>query len=127
MWTEEEVDRINVTEELQYAIIGKFSYGWTELEDLGIQIPKQLKVKGDCRIGFLRNHHILMRFNLIEDFVNVVSRSIYYINDKDGYSYQMRPLLYDAKFKIEEETSQAMEWISFPDLKPTFFVKESLF
>ncbi|KAG5617651.1 hypothetical protein H5410_017475 [Solanum commersonii] len=113
MWTEEEVYRMNVIEELQY--------------DLLIQIPKQLKVKADCRIGFLRNRHILMRFNLIEDFVNVVSKSIYYINDKDGYSYQMRPLIYDAKFKIEEETSQAMACISFPDLKPTFFVKESLF
>ncbi|KAG5630600.1 hypothetical protein H5410_002317 [Solanum commersonii] len=119
-----EVDRMNVIEELQYAIIGKFSYGWPDLEDLCIQIPKQLKVKGDCRIGFLRNRHILMRFNLIEEFVNVVSKSVYYINDKDGYSYQMRPLIYDDKFKIEEGTSQAMAWISFLDLKPTFFMKD---
>ncbi|KAG5610940.1 hypothetical protein H5410_022221 [Solanum commersonii] len=116
-----------VIEELQYAIIGKISNGWTELEDLHIQILIQLKVKGDCRIGFLRNHHILMRFNLIKDFINGMSKNVYYINDKDGYSYQMRPLIYDAKFKIEEETSQAMAWISFPDLKPTLFMKESLF
>jgi len=39
----------------------------------------------------------------------------------------MKPLIYDAKFKVEEETTQAMAWISFPDLKPTFFVKESIF
>ncbi|KAG5586058.1 hypothetical protein H5410_046492 [Solanum commersonii] len=36
----------------------------------------------------------------------------------------MRPLIYDAKFHVEEETIQAMTWSSFPDLKPTFFVKE---
>ncbi|KAH0644842.1 hypothetical protein KY284_032726 [Solanum tuberosum] len=45
----------------------------------------------------------------------------------DGYSYSMRPLIYDAKFKVDEETTQAMAWISFPDLKPTYFVKEALF
>ena len=30
-------------------------------------------------------------------------------------------------FKIEEETTQAMAWISFLDFKPTFFVRESIF
>lgn len=39
----------------------------------------------------------------------------------------MRPLIYDAKFKVEEETPKAMAWISFPNLLPTYFVKESLF
>lgn len=126
VWTEEEVDRMNVIENLQYAVIGKFSYGWPDMEDLRIQIPKQLNVKGDCTIGLLRNRHILITFDLFEDSVSTMS-NVYYINAKDGYSYQMRPLIYDAKFKIEEETTQAMGWISFPDLRPIFFVKESLF
>ncbi|XP_060183050.1 uncharacterized protein LOC132613004 [Lycium barbarum] len=39
----------------------------------------------------------------------------------------MRPLIYDSQFSIENETSIAMVWISFPNLLPTFFVKESLF
>lgn len=39
----------------------------------------------------------------------------------------MRTLIYDARFRVDEETTQAMAWISFPDLKPTFFVKESIF
>lgn len=39
----------------------------------------------------------------------------------------MRPLIYDAKFKMKYETTQAMEWIYYPDLKPAFLVKESLF
>ncbi|KAH0776319.1 hypothetical protein KY290_007730 [Solanum tuberosum] len=46
---------------------------------------------------------------------------------KDEYVYQMRPLIYDSKIKPEELTTQAMAWISFPDLLPTFFGKESLF
>jgi len=39
----------------------------------------------------------------------------------------MRPLIYDEKFQAAEETTQALAWISFPDLKPTYFVKESIF
>ncbi|KAG5631408.1 hypothetical protein H5410_003125 [Solanum commersonii] len=46
---------------------------------------------------------------------------------KDGYSYLMRTLIYDEKFNIDEETTQAMAWISFPDSKPTLFIKESIF
>ncbi|KAH0665657.1 hypothetical protein KY285_026863 [Solanum tuberosum] len=45
----------------------------------------------------------------------------------NGYAYQMRPFIYDSNFKVSEETSQATTWISFPDLLPTFFVKEVLF
>jgi len=118
---------MNTIENLQYAVIGKFSYAWPEIDDLRIQIPKQCNVKGGCKIGLLRNRHILMRFELFEDFVNMMSKNSYYITGKDGTAYQMRPLIYDAKFKVDEETTQAMAWISFPDLWPTFFVKESLF
>lgn len=32
-----------------------------------------------------------------------------------------------TRFKIEEETSKAMAWISFPNLLPTYYVKEALF
>ncbi|KAG5586896.1 hypothetical protein H5410_047330 [Solanum commersonii] len=71
----------------EYAVIGKFTYDETNLEELRLIIPKQCNIKGDCQIG----------------------------------------LIYDALFKINEETTMAMAWISFPNLLPTFFVKESLF
>uniref|UniRef100_M1DW09 Uncharacterized protein n=1 Tax=Solanum tuberosum TaxID=4113 RepID=M1DW09_SOLTU len=57
----------------------------------------------------------------------MMSKSVYYIKAKDGYSYSMRPLIYAAKFKVDEETTQVMAWISFPNLKPAFFMKESIF
>ncbi|KAF3685426.1 hypothetical protein FXO37_00637 [Capsicum annuum] len=126
-WTEEEVFNMNILEELQYAIVGKFSYGWPELDELRTQIPKQCHIKGECKIGLLWNRHILIRLSHMEDFVNLLSKSAYYIASKDGNSYQMRPLIYDTRFKPDEETTQAMAWISFPDLLPTFFVKESIF
>lgn len=68
-----------------------------------------------------------MSFSRHEDFIIIIAKPRYYILSKDGYSYMMQHLIYDAKFNVEEETTQAMAWISFTDLKPTYFVKESLF
>ncbi|KAG5630299.1 hypothetical protein H5410_002016 [Solanum commersonii] len=59
VWTVEEVDRMNIIENLQYAVIGKFSYGWPKIEEVRIHIPKQCNVKGECKIGSLWNRHIL--------------------------------------------------------------------
>lgn len=39
----------------------------------------------------------------------------------------MRTLMYDARFKVNEETIKTLAWISFPNLLPTYFVKECLF
>lgn len=67
------------------------------------------------------NQHVLMRFSLQDDFINMMSKCSYYIFSKDGYSYLMRPLIYDAKFLVDVETTQAMACISFPNLKRTIF------
>ncbi|KAK4719583.1 hypothetical protein R3W88_017921 [Solanum pinnatisectum] len=118
---------MNVLENLQYTVIGKFSYGWPQLEELRKLIPSQCQIKGTCQIGLLRNRHVLIRLKLFEDFVNIMAKPSYYITDRKGFAYPMRPLIYDEKFKVTEETTQAMAWISFPNLWPIFFGKESLF
>lgn len=46
-WTEEEVQKMNIMENIQYTVVGKFSYGWPELEDLRVHIPKQCNIKGE--------------------------------------------------------------------------------
>lgn len=46
-----------------------------------------------------------MVFEIVDNFINVMSKYDYYIIDKKGYSYQIRPLIYDANFKVGEETS----------------------
>jgi len=57
----------------------------------------------------------------------MISKGAFNINCKDGYSYLMRTLIYDSRFKVSEETTMVMAWISFPNLLSTFFVKECLF
>ncbi|MCD7458384.1 hypothetical protein HAX54_038048 [Datura stramonium] len=126
-WSESEVQRMDVIEILQYDAVGKFFNGWPELEDLRKNIPKQCGIMGACRIRVLLNKHILIRCALQEDLVNLMSKSAYYINNKEGISFLMRPLIYDSFFRVDKETSQAMAWISFSNLLPTFFVKELLF
>lgn len=97
-FTEAEVERMNVIEGLQYVVVGKFSYGWSDLQELRRIIPVQCENKGDCNAGFLRDMHMLNRLTLWEDFINLTSKSPYYIKAKDGYEHQRRPLIYDAKF-----------------------------
>ncbi|KAG5595770.1 hypothetical protein H5410_037002 [Solanum commersonii] len=126
-WTEEEVGRMNKIENLQFAVIGKFSYEWSDLEELRRSIPQQCGIKGGCQIGLFRNRHILICLNLHKDFINLISKGAFYIICKDGYSYLMRTLIYDDKFKISEETTKTVAWISLPNLIPTFFVKKCLY
>lgn len=90
---------MNLIENLQYAVVGKF-YGWPDIEDLRKSVPAQCGIKGDCRMGVLTNRHILIKCALLEDFVNLMANSAYYIIDKSGVAYQMRPLIYDPNFKI---------------------------
>jgi len=63
----------------------------------------------------------------MEDYIKILSKTSYYVIAKDGIAYQMRPFIYDVNFKASEETTKATTWISFPNLLPTFFVKEVLF
>ncbi|KAH0709069.1 hypothetical protein KY284_010496 [Solanum tuberosum] len=62
-WTEEEVKRMNIMENLEYAVVGKFSYGWPDLETLRKSIPSQCSIKGECSIGLFRNHHVLLGYH----------------------------------------------------------------
>ncbi|KAH0761589.1 hypothetical protein KY290_017662 [Solanum tuberosum] len=126
-WSASEIQRMNILENLQYAVVGKFSYGAPDINEIRDLIPKQCGLSGSCQIGLLRNRHVLIRCDLMEDYIKILSKNSYYIIAKDGYAYQMRPFIYDANFKAGEETTKATTWISFPDLLPTFFVKEVLF
>ncbi|KAG5584998.1 hypothetical protein H5410_045432 [Solanum commersonii] len=85
VWTEEEANRTNILKDIQYAVIGKISYG---LAGVG-RTP----------------HHLTTSIGSEGRFHQSNVKSIYYILAKDGYSYSIRPLIYDVKFKVEEETT----------------------
>ncbi|WMV47050.1 hypothetical protein MTR67_040435 [Solanum verrucosum] len=115
-----------VNENLEYAVIGKFSYGWPEIQDLRKLISKQCELKGDCNIGLLSNRHVLIRATLLEDYVHLLSKPAFYIT-QNNWSFPMRTLKWDPLFNPEEETTTAIAWISFPSLPPNFFGKKAVF
>ncbi|KAH0712380.1 hypothetical protein KY289_008339 [Solanum tuberosum] len=126
IWEEEEVTQMIFKENLQYAVIGKFSYGMPEIRELRSIIPKQCEMKGECNIRLLGNRHVLIRAANMEDYVNLLSKPAFYLTHRQ-WSYPMRTLKWDPMFDPEEETTTAIAWISFPSLPPIFFVKEALF
>uniref|UniRef100_M1DIB4 DUF4283 domain-containing protein n=1 Tax=Solanum tuberosum TaxID=4113 RepID=M1DIB4_SOLTU len=125
-WKTSEVRLLIMKENLQFAIIGKFSYGKPDIAELRKAIPSQCGIKGDCSIGVLDTRHILIRLTMIEDYVHVLSSAAFYINVKENY-WQMRTLKWDPWFEPDVETTIGVAWISFPDLPPNFFAKEAIF
>lgn len=64
-------------------------------------------LKVSVTLDYLGINVVLIRLTLLEDFINLSSRGAYYLKERDGYQYQMRPLIYDSKLKIDEETTMA--------------------
>lgn len=69
---------MNIIKNLQFVVVGKFLYGWPELEELQSQIPKQCRFKGGLTIDLLRNRYILIRCYREEDFVSILFKKNYY-------------------------------------------------
>lgn len=67
--TEAEIDKMNVIENLKFAIIEKFSYGQPTLDEIQNIIPEQCGLKVD----FFHNIHVLIRCAIMEDFINFMS------------------------------------------------------
>ncbi|WMV25946.1 hypothetical protein MTR67_019331 [Solanum verrucosum] len=126
IWEEEEVEQMIIKENLEFAVVGKFSYGWPEIQELRKLIPKQCELKAECNVGVLSNRHILIRASCLEDYVNLLSKPTFYIAHR-GWMYPMRTLKWEPMFDPEEETSTTIAWISFPCLPPNFFVNEAVF
>ncbi|KAG5589354.1 hypothetical protein H5410_039868 [Solanum commersonii] len=126
VWEEEEVKNMIIKENLEFAVIGKFSYGWPEIQELRKLILKQCEMRGECNIGLLSNRHVLIRTSCLEDYVSLLSKPAHYLSHR-GWSYPMQTLKWDLMFDPRKETSRAITWISFPALPPNFFVKEVVF
>ncbi|KAK4718855.1 hypothetical protein R3W88_017193 [Solanum pinnatisectum] len=124
-FTMDEVNEFSIEEGINQAVILKFSYGKPNLHELRKVIPKQLDIKGHCNIGQLEFCHLLIRFDLNEDFVQVLSGNSGYIKF-NGEEFLFRTFLWTIWFDPKEETSKTLTWISFPHLPPNLFAKKSL-
>lgn len=80
-----------INEDLQFAVIRKFSYDWPDIQDLYQLIPKQCELNEEMNIGWLSNRHILIRATRLDDYVNLLSKPQFYITD-NYWSYPIHTL-----------------------------------
>ncbi|KAK4361691.1 hypothetical protein RND71_020643 [Anisodus tanguticus] len=113
-------------QELQHSVVGKFSHGWPEIHYLRTEIPKQCELKAEVKIGLLCNRHVLIRCSLFEDYVTLMSKPCFLIQENRKY-HPMRTFKWEPWFNAEEESSIAHTWISFPGLAPNFYNEPHLF
>ncbi|WMV28476.1 hypothetical protein MTR67_021861 [Solanum verrucosum] len=75
----EERQDFMIEEGLHQAVVFKLSHGAPDLKVLRSILPKHLGTKGNCLIGLLAPRQILLRFDLYEDYVLALSRSVNYL------------------------------------------------
>lgn len=71
VWEEDEINQMIINKDLQYAVIGNFSYRCSGIQDLRKLIPKQYELKGEVNIGILINHYILISATRLDDYVHL--------------------------------------------------------
>lgn len=76
---------------------------------------KQFDVKGNCNNGQVDFRHPLIRFDLYEDFVHVLSSSYGYFKFDGEEYYLFRIFLWTPSFNPKEETPKAWVWILLPE------------
>ncbi|KAG5602264.1 hypothetical protein H5410_033634 [Solanum commersonii] len=121
----EERQDFMIEEGLHQAVVFKLSHGAPDLNVLGSILPKYLGTKGNCLIGLLAPRQILLRFDLYEDYVLALSRSVNYLL-YNGEEHQCRVFPWSIGYNPKEETTLAVVWISLPNLSPDLFAKKSL-
>ncbi|WMV09899.1 hypothetical protein MTR67_003284 [Solanum verrucosum] len=115
-----------INEDLQYAVIGKFSYGWPDIHELRKLIPKQCGLRGEVNIGLLSSRFILIRASLLEDYVNLLSKPQFYITH-NNWSYPMRTLKWNPLFKSRGGNNHNNSMDLFFRIATNIFGKDTIF
>ncbi|KAG5612387.1 hypothetical protein H5410_023668 [Solanum commersonii] len=121
----EERQDFMIEEGLHQAVVFKLSHGAPDLNVLRSILPKHLGTKGNCLIGLLAPRQILLRFDLYEDYVLALSRSVNYLL-YNGEEHQCRVFPWSIGYNPKEETTLNL-WFGFLyELISDLFAKKSL-
>ncbi|KAG5572848.1 hypothetical protein H5410_062614 [Solanum commersonii] len=103
-------------ENLQYALVAKFSYGRLDMIDLRKIFTRHFEIKGDCNLGLLDHRHVL-------------GSIVHHTKRKRGMNNQCQCQIqrWTPWFNPKEETPIALAWISFSSLSTKIFAREALF
>jgi len=91
-FTMDEVKEFTIEEGLHQAVVMKFSYGKPDLQEFRKIFSSQFDVQGRCNIGLLGFRHLLIRFDLHNDYVQFLSKSTGYVKAKgDEFFFRTFP------------------------------------
>lgn len=99
---------------------------WPEIQDLRRLIPKCCELKRKVNIRFMTNRYMFIRDTKLEDYVNLLSNTQFYITH-NYWSYLIRTLKWDPMFNLVEERISIITWISFPSLPLIFFLEKKYY
>nr|XP_009799813.1 PREDICTED: uncharacterized protein LOC104245823 isoform X1 [Nicotiana sylvestris] len=88
-------------------------------------LPKLFGIKEPSLIGQLAPRQLLIMVDQHEDFVNSLVRSVNYFK-YNGKEHQIRIFPWSLDFKVNEETTKAVVWISLPNLPTELFAMKAL-
>ncbi|CAI9102728.1 OLC1v1001046C1 [Oldenlandia corymbosa var. corymbosa] len=91
-------------------LVGKFSYGRPKIDVLREEF-KKIGFKGSYLLGLMNPRHVLIRFELEEDYQRCWITSLWTI-----CGYQMRILKWQPGFKFEEDPPIVPIWVSLHEL-----------
>lgn len=106
---------------LRYALIGKFSTDRPSMEFLRHGF-KTIGFKGDFRLGLMDPKHILIRFDLEEDYHRCWLHGSWKFK-----TYVMKVLKWTSDFTTKEEPPVVPVWVSLEQLPLFLFAKAPLF
>ncbi|KAL3510099.1 hypothetical protein ACH5RR_029500 [Cinchona calisaya] len=110
----------SLSQPLKLALVGKFWRGkanmatiWKSFQTIGF--------KGSFALGLLDYKHVLIRFDLEEDYLRCWLKSNWFLN-----GFQIRVFKWHPLFRPDVE-SYVVPWISFESFLALFFNKHSIF
>lgn len=119
-----------LSQNFQCALIDKLSQGYNKTNPCLGQSPVDqlqkyfdaLDFRGTFQLGLMDNRHLLIQFQLQEDFVRMYSRLVWYIKGIPLWIFK-----WTSQFHVDRQSSLTPVWISLPRLLVHFFERHDLF
>lgn len=112
---------LDLSAPLRFALIGKFAADRPSMEFIRRGF-KTIGFKGDFRLGLLDPKHILIRFDLEEDYHRCWLHNTWRFKD-----HIMKVLKWTPEFSAKEEPPIVPVWVSFNQLPLFLFARSPLF
>ncbi|KAI5677247.1 hypothetical protein M9H77_08197 [Catharanthus roseus] len=111
----------SLAEPFNLSLIGKFSHGRPSLDNLRWEFHT-FGFKGSFTIGWLDSRHVLIRFDLEEDYIRLWLKGSWSLQ-----GYLMRVFKWSVDFQLSAEPSVIPGWIALEGLPIHLFNKGSMF